>query len=103
MLLQRLDKMPVSLSEIPGRVGEKKWSKVTDILTGPMCSLGSTMDQLSEMSENEEQLCSLEKAVKNDLYAIIAAAAADRKNGDLILKLYEKATNDLGACATALS
>lgn len=54
------------------------------------------------MSENEEQLCSLEKAVKNDLYAIVAAAA-DRKNGDLILKLYEKATNDLGACATALS
>ena len=60
------------------------------------------MDQLSKMSENEEQLCSLEKAVKNDLYAIVAAAA-DRKNGDLILKLYEKATNDLGACATALS
>ena len=60
------------------------------------------MDQLSKMSENEEQLCSLEKAVKNDLYAIVAAAA-DRKNGDLILKLYEKATNDLGAYATALS
>jgi len=62
------------------------------------------MDQLSEMSENEEQLCSLEKAVKNDLYAIVAAAAAaDRKNGDLILKLYEKVLNDLVAYATALS
>lgn len=40
ILLQRLDKMSVSLSEIPGFVGEKKWRKVTGILTAPMGSLG---------------------------------------------------------------
>ena len=37
---------------------------------------------MSKMSGNEEQLCTLEKTVKNYLYAIVAAA--DRKNGDLI-------------------
>ena len=66
-----------------------------------MGSLGQTMDQLSKLSENEEELCKLEKVVKTDLYAI--AAAADKKNGEQILKMQEKATSDLVAYAKALS
>ena len=101
ILLSRLEKATASLADIPDLVSQKKWSKVNSVLTGPMGSLGGTMSQLAALSENEEQLSALAKNVKNDLYAIVAAA--DRKNGDQILKLHEKATNDLVAYAKALS
>ena len=101
ILVERLEKSTAALAEIPSLVAEKKWSKVNSVLTGPMGSLGMTMDSLSKMSENEEMLCSLEKIVKNDLYAI--AAATNRKNAEEILKCHEKATADLIAYAKALS
>lgn len=66
-----------------------------------MGSLGLTMDKLSKMSDNEEQLCALEKQVKTDLYAI--AAAEDKKSVDQVLKLHEKATRDLVTYAKALN
>lgn len=101
VLLERFEKASAALAQIPSLVSEKKWSKVNAVLTGPMGTLGSTMDKLSKLSENEEDLCRLEKIVKNDLYGI--AAAAERKNGAQILQLHEKATIDLVSYAEALS
>ncbi len=101
VLVERLEKATAALAEIPVLVNEKKWSKVNSVITGPMGGLGVTMDKLSKLSENEVELCRLEKIVKNDLYAI--AAAVDRKNGAEVLKMHDKATEDLVAYAKALS
>lgn len=101
ILIERLEKASEALADIPSLASEKKWSKVIGILTGPMGTLGQTMDKLSKMSDNEEQLCALEKQVKTDLYAI--AAAADKKSVDQVLKLHEKATKDLVTYAKALN
>jgi hypothetical protein len=65
-----------------------------------MNPLGSTMDKLSKLSDNEEKCCSLEKVVKNNLYAL--SAAVERKEGNKVLALHEKVTNDLVAYAKAL-
>ncbi len=65
-----------------------------------MNPLGVTMDKLSKLSADEEKSCRLEKVVKSDLYAI--ASAVERKQGDEILKLHKKATEDLVAYAKAL-
>jgi len=82
ILAERLEKSTAALAEIPSLVTEKKWSKVNSVLTGPMGSLGMTMDSLSK------------------LYAI--AAATNRNNADDVLKCHEKATKDLIAYAKAL-
>ncbi len=102
VLVERLEKAIAALAEVPMLVSEKKWSKVTGVITGPMGSLGRTMDQLSKLCEDEAQLklIGLEKSIKTDLYAI--AAAAEKKNGEQILKFHEKATQDLIAYAKAL-
>lgn len=99
-LFERLEKSTEYLSTIPALVAEKKWSKVQGVITGPMGSLGTTMDTLSKMSENEVQLCQIEKRIKNSLYAI--SAAVERKEGSRILENHERATQDLILYAKAL-
>mmetsp|Transcript_19311 Transcript_19311/g.28932 ORF Transcript_19311/g.28932 Transcript_19311/m.28932 type:complete len:255 (-) Transcript_19311:1246-2010(-) len=100
ILIERLEAATAALAEIPSLVSDKKWSKIQGVLTGPMNPLGVTMDKLSKISENEENCCKLEKVVKSDLYAI--ASAVERKQGDEIIKLHKKATEDLVAYAQAL-
>ena len=45
--------------------------QVQGVITGPMGSLGTTMDTLSKMSENEELLCQIEKRIKNSLVCVL--------------------------------
>lgn len=99
-LVERLEKSAESLSTIPALVAERKWSKVQGVITGPMGGLGTTMDKLSKMSENEDELCKIERRIKNSLYAI--AAAVDRKDGEKILEHHRDATKDLILYAQSL-
>jgi len=100
LLVERLDVCSTSLASIPGLVEEKKWSKVLGVISGPMGTLGQTMDSLAAASDNKDKLLELGKKVKTDLYAI--AAAVERKQGDKILEFHAKTTNDLVAYAKAL-
>ena len=95
VLLGRIEALSEALASIPDLVSEKKWSKVLGVLTGPMGSLGGTMDQLGKMSAEEGGEGSAEAAtrVKNDLYAI--AAGVEQKDGAVILKYHGAATEDL--------
>ena len=76
------------------------FEQILGILTGPMGSLGVTLDKLSNTSDNKDELHGLEKKLKNDLYSI--AAAAERKQGDDVIANHKKATKHIVAYASAL-
>lgn len=98
-LAERIEKCSEALATIPPLVEDKKWSKVVGVMTGPMGTLGATMDQLQKLS-GANGLADKAKKVKADLYAI--AAAADRKQQDEALKYHKLATEDLIAFVKAL-
>ena len=100
ILLSRLETSSMALATIPNLVQEKKWSKVRGVITGPMGSLLSTMNDLSKLSSSPDKTSDLAKTVKLDLFAI--SAAVERKNGDLILKYHQSATDNLVAFVNAL-
>uniref|UniRef100_A0A7S1V7Q1 Uncharacterized protein n=1 Tax=Grammatophora oceanica TaxID=210454 RepID=A0A7S1V7Q1_9STRA len=99
VLLERIEKASAALATVPQLVEDKKWSKVTGVLTGPLGQLTATMNQLVKLSE-KPIAADLAKKTKLDLFAM--GAAADKKQGKPILDAHEKATNDLVAFLEAL-
>ena len=99
-LLERIDKASAALATIPQLAGDKKWSQVTGILTGPMGELIRNMGQLADLSENAAAAKAHIKQVKLDLYAI--SAAVDQKNQAKVIQAHEAATNSLVAFVKSL-
>eukprot|EP00978_Attheya_sp_CCMP212_P003049 scaffold6230_cov51-Attheya_sp.AAC.1 len=101
VLLERIEAASTALATIPDLATAKCWTKVLGVMTGPMGTLGGTMDQLSKLSSDPVKVGVLAKKVKTDLYAI--AAAAERKSVEMALKGHEQATTDLVAFVNAIS
>eukprot|EP00566_Odontella_aurita_P017638 CAMPEP_0113534948 /NCGR_PEP_ID=MMETSP0015_2-20120614/5429_1 /TAXON_ID=2838 /ORGANISM="Odontella" /LENGTH=261 /DNA_ID=CAMNT_0000434139 /DNA_START=158 /DNA_END=943 /DNA_ORIENTATION=- /assembly_acc=CAM_ASM_000160 len=99
ILVERIEKASEALASIPPLVDDKCWSKVLGVITGPMGTLGTTMDQLQKISGGTG-LAEKAKKVKTDLYAI--AAAADRRQQAEALEYHKMATDDLVAFVKAL-
>mmetsp|Transcript_4685 Transcript_4685/g.9898 ORF Transcript_4685/g.9898 Transcript_4685/m.9898 type:complete len:254 (+) Transcript_4685:93-854(+) len=96
ILFERLAKSANALKDVPQYVDTKQWSKVLGVLTGPMGSLSSTMNELVKITESEEvkNTCkSLSVDIRKELYAI--AGAVDRKNQKDALVAYEKSVEKL--------
>lgn len=93
VLLERIEKASVALATIPELVGDKKWSKIIGVLTGPLGELVLTMNQLVKLSENTEQASNYAKKVKLDIIEI--GASAERKQGERVVEYHKKATADL--------
>ena len=100
VLLERLEKSSAALATIPGLIASKKWSAVNGVLTGPMGTLVSTMNELTKISKNGEKAAVLAKATKADIIAI--SQAAGRKQGDQALASHQKATEHLVAFVQSL-
>ena len=100
VLLERMEKASQALATVPTLIQEKKWSKVVGVLTGPLGTMVTTMDQLTKLSENSLKAGELAKKMKADLIAI--AQAAERKQGDKALQAHGQATQNLVAFVEAL-
>ena len=100
VLLERIEKASEALATIPALIEQRKWSKVTGVLTGPLGTLVSTMGQLTKLSDNSAQAAELAKKVKGDIIEI--GAAADKKQGDRAVQFHKKATDDLVAYVKSL-
>mmetsp|Transcript_4165 Transcript_4165/g.7172 ORF Transcript_4165/g.7172 Transcript_4165/m.7172 type:complete len:237 (-) Transcript_4165:1477-2187(-) len=93
VLLERLESSSQALATIPNLIVAKKWSAVNGVLTGPMGTLVSTMNELTKLSGNPDHAGELAKATKLDIIAI--SQAADRKQADKALAFHRKATDHL--------
>lgn len=100
VLLQRMEKASAALATIPDLIEKKSWSKVVSVLTGPMGSLGDTMNLLIKSSGHSAKAVELAKKVKTDLYAI--AAAVDKKQREKALESHKLATEHLVAFVESL-
>lgn len=92
-LVERVEKSGEALATIPKLIEEKQWIKVTGVLTGPMGTLGNSMDLLSKASDDPAANADRAKRVKNDLYGI--SGAVDRRNGGSALEYHKLATEHL--------
>jgi len=93
VLQSRLSKVTEALGTIPGLVQDKKWSKVLGVVTGPMGTLGETMNSLVKIAPNSTASSEAAKKVKNDVIAI--GIAADKKQGDAVLQSQKLAIQHL--------
>ena len=92
ILLERLGKLVTALEDLPQYIESKQWNAVLGVLTGPMGTLSSTMNELTKNVEDngkKNKIKALSTAVRQDLYAI--SAAVDRKNAKDAMSAYEKA------------
>ena len=100
-LLQKIDTSSVALTKIPELVEAKKWMSVKGIIAGPMGELLATMNLLAPLSTQQpEKSSSLAKQVKLQIFAI--SAAADKKDGNGVMKSYQGATEALVAFVRSL-
>lgn len=96
LLFERLGSSIAALKDLPQYIENKQWNKVQGVLTGPMGTLSSTMNELvKKVSDGAVQTkCKgLSVDIRKDLYAI--AAAADRKQVKEALVSYEMAKDKL--------
>jgi len=99
-VLRRLAESESRLGEIEELAEQKKWSQINGIITGPLGTLFSTMNQIvsivsSSSPKRTKQVQDAVKKVKTDIFAI--GQAADRKNADGCKKQAEMASSDLKA------
>jgi hypothetical protein len=94
-VLDRLEKQSDALATIPDLIEDKKWSKVTGVLLGPMGELLQTMGKLADTSENAVAARDVMKQTKLDLYAITAAVG--KKNVDKATELTLAVQKDIAA------
>lgn len=92
VLLGRIEAASEALATMPDLIADKKWTKVLGVMTGPMGTLGGTMDELAKLGSSSTA-AERAKKVKTDLYAI--AGAVERKNPSDALKFHGAATADL--------
>jgi len=95
ILLERMEQAFQALATIPDLVEAKKWSQVNGVLTGPMGTLVTTMDQLMQLTSKEKREVSkkLAATAKADLFDIVQAV--EKRKGDKALAAHQKATEDL--------
>jgi len=97
--LRRIGEAANRLPEIASLCGEKKWSQVQGIITGPLGTLLQTMNSLASAVGTKEATGAA-KLVKNDLIEI--SAAAGKKDSSGCIKASEKASKDLEKFITLL-
>ena len=93
VLLQRLQEADKRLGEIPMLADQKKWSQIQGIITGPLGTLGQTINQISTAPDASSQVKVAAKKVKSDVIAI--GTAASKKNGSVCADMSTIASNDL--------
>jgi hypothetical protein len=89
--LKRISDAVKNLQKIPVAATERKWSQVQGTLTGPLGTLGATMNAVATTKEAR----AASQKVKADLYAVGDAAA--KKNEAGCLRATEEALKDLKA------
>ena len=92
LLLKKIEKASSALEQIPELVGQKKWTQVTGVLTGPMGELSSTLTALVKLSDNADAP-KLAQKVKTNCFAM--GTGVSNKNADVVLKAHDAATKDL--------
>lgn len=100
VLLLRIEKASEALASVPKLIESRKWSQITGILTGPMGTLVTTMNELVKLSENKSETAKLAKTTKEALIAI--GQFADKKQGEKALEAHESATQNLVAFVKSL-
>merc|ERR1719416_38322 len=91
-LLTQLEDSIIALNSLPDLITTKKWSKVSNVLTGPMGLLIGTMRKLSDGGGDDDDDV-LVKKVKEDLYGI--NGAIERKDMEKALVWQGRAVDDL--------
>ena len=92
LLFERLGCSAAALKDVPAYIETKQWNKVQGVLTGPMGTLSSTMNELTKNVEDaalQNKVKSLSVDVRKELYAI--SGASDRKNQKEAQAAFEKA------------
>ena len=97
VLLERIEVCSRALATIPDLANDRKWSKISGVLTGPMGTLVSTMNQLAS---GRKDALDAAKKVKNDIVAI--NQASEKKDQAKVLSLHQQATNDLVTFVTLI-
>lgn len=98
-VLKRLAESERRLGEVGELAEKKKWSQINGLITGPLGTLSSTMNQIVSVvssSKNQKKTKEVEKAVKKvkaDIFAI--GQAADRKNAEGCMQQAQTASGDL--------
>jgi hypothetical protein len=100
VLLLRIEKASEALASVPKLIESRKWSQITGILTGPMGTLVTTMNELVKLSENKSETAMLAKTTKEALIAI--GQFADKKQCEKALEAHESATQNLVAFVKSL-
>lgn len=95
--LQRLLDASKRLADIPPLASEKKWSQVQGILTGPLGTLGQTLNMIAKDSTPDVQ--SKAKKVKETIFSI-NTAASNKNQADVVAKA-QAAGADLAAFVRA--
>lgn len=89
------------MKDLPTYIESKQWNSVLGVLTGPMGSLSSNMNELTKNAADGNGAKKLSVDVRNDLYAI--AGAVDRKNPKDAMAAYDKAVVKLERFVTLVS
>mmetsp|Transcript_25457 Transcript_25457/g.54988 ORF Transcript_25457/g.54988 Transcript_25457/m.54988 type:complete len:230 (+) Transcript_25457:146-835(+) len=104
LLFERLGRSIAALKDVPQYIENKQWNKVQGVLTGPMGTLSSTMNELVKNVEDsgvQNKCKGLSVDIRKDLYAI--ALAADRKQVKDAQISFEKAEEKLDRFVTLVS
>ncbi|CAJ1925593.1 unnamed protein product [Cylindrotheca closterium] len=92
VLLKRLQEANKRLAEIPTLTEEKKWSQIQGLITGPLGTLGVTINQIAT-TDSPANVKDAAKKVKGDVIAIGQAAA--KKSGPACTDASRLASRDL--------
>jgi hypothetical protein len=92
VLLKRLQEANKRLGNIPTLAEEKKWSQVQGTLTGPLGTLGQTINQIAT-PDSSAKVKDASKKVKSDVIAI--DQAAQKKNSAACAEMARLASKDL--------
>jgi hypothetical protein len=100
VLLKRLKVASERLDEVQGLAETKKWSSIQGLVTGPLGTLGQTLQQVStsksnDAGSNSKKLAAQAKQIKATLYGIGQAASA--KNGAQCIAGARQAQTELQA------
>jgi len=98
-VLRRLAESERRLGEVGELAEKKKWSQIIGLMTGPLGTLSSSMNQIvaivssSSTPQKTKQVEQAVKKVKTDIFAI--GQAAERKNTEGCTQQAQMASNDL--------
>jgi hypothetical protein len=100
-VLRRLAESERRLGEVAELAEKKKWSQINGLVTGPLGTLSSSMNQIvsiassSATPKKKKEVEQAVKKVKADILGI--GQAADRKNGEICTQQAQMASVDLKA------